>query len=268
MFASYEIRMSIASWDQKWVRLCVFLIVRSVSLTRPPQFYVLAKFVSKPKGGKKAQRRGTNIEQMPTPLRLDSVFHASLSTPADTASTPDLLLPSVVTPPETSLSGPSKDLHAVASALASSATATTESDGSIVHTVAVSVCCFKLGRITVPPGLVIALHGFADAPSATTTATIIDGPVSGSRTVSTGEEAYYSRSNPPPHWHIAKSIMSAPEGGSMKKLREFLKGGWRDVPEGRRWWDEALGGGVEETRVKRLEVVRSLVPVMSGAREL
>jgi len=52
------------------------------------------------------------------------------------------------------------------------------------------------------------------------------------------------------------------------KMREFLKGGWRDVPEGQRWWDEALGGAIEEKRATRLEVIRSLVPVMNGTREL
>ena len=35
--------------------------------------------------------------------------------------------------------------------------------------------------------------------------------------------------------------------GEMKVLAEFLRGGWRDVPSGDRWWEDALGG---------LEVVR------------
>lgn len=26
----------------------------------------------------------------------------------------------------------------------------------------------------------------------------------------------------------------------MKGLRDFLKGGWRVVPEGERWWEEVL----------------------------
>ena len=41
-----------------------------------------------------------------------------------------------------------------------------------------------------------------------------------------------------------------------------MKGEWRDVPEGQRWWDEVLAGGIEEKRVMRLEVIKSLVPVM------
>jgi hypothetical protein len=62
--------------------------------------------------------------------------------------------------------------------------------------------------------------------------------------------------------------MSKPLGGSPKALQTFLKGGWRDIPEGERWWESALGGVVEEKRKMELEKVQHLAAGMDGVRSL
>jgi hypothetical protein len=40
------------------------------------------------------------------------------------------------------------------------------------------------------------------------------------------------------------------------------------VPEGERWWEDALGGEVEEQRLKRLEVLKVFREGMEGARSI
>jgi hypothetical protein len=137
-----------------------------------------------------------------------------------------------------------KALKAVAASLASEP----EPDGAIVHTIAISRCVFKIGRVTVPPAIVFASSGFSKpAPPS---------------------EEPYSHANPPPHWERVKLMMSRPLGGSPKALQAFMKGGWRDIPEGERWWEDALGGVVEEKRKKELEIMQNLATGMTGMRSL
>jgi len=94
----------------------------------------------------------------------------------------------------------------------------------------------------------------------------LSAPPSGSSSGSSIET--YSKTNAPPHWTKVKKIMSKPYGGSVKGLKEFLKGGWRDVNEdSEKWWVEALGGKeVEEVRKARLEVFGMFKSGMEGAR--
>jgi hypothetical protein len=62
---------------------------------------------------------------------------------------------------------------------------TPELDGATVHCVGVSVMCFKIGRITIPPAIAMACEGFTRRPTPSD-----DGaPVAG-----------YSATNPPPSW--------------------------------------------------------------------
>ncbi|KAK2463909.1 hypothetical protein APHAL10511_004081 [Amanita phalloides] len=103
-----------------------------------------------------------------------------------------------------------------------------------------------MGRITVPPAVVMAANGLTD-----------NGP---------GTASAYSRENPPPSFIQAKTLMSKPCGGSTKQLREFLKGGWRHVPAEQRWWEDALGGCVEVTRKARLDAMEELRRGLEGAR--
>jgi hypothetical protein len=52
--------------------------------------------------------------------------------------------------------------------------------------------------------------------------------------------------------------MSTPPGGSLKTLQTFFKNGWRDVPENERWWEDALGGAVEERRKANLDALTAI----------
>jgi hypothetical protein len=125
-----------------------------------------------------------------------------------------------------------------------------EPDGSIVNTVAVSQMC-----ITVPPAIVLAVNGFAAHAGVP-----------------------HSHANPPPHWseHV-QPLMSPLHGGSRDKFRHFLSGGWRELPEGDRWWEHALGvgvgendmrAGVEARRLQGLQAVGKLPTGLAGLRGL
>lgn len=191
---------------------------------------------------KKHSSKSTH-QQITPPSQSDSeettepLFNASVRT----VSSP--MQSTSQTPEEKPPADTASALQAVTASLASEP----EPDGATLHTVSVSLCCFKIGRITVPPALVMTMNGFS-VP---------------------GVAGIYSATNPPPHWQSAKAVMSRPNGGSTKKLQGFLKGGWRDVPEGpERWWDVAMGGAVEEKRKVRLEAMKGLGSGLAGARSL
>ncbi|GLB45721.1 putative thioesterase-like superfamily protein [Lyophyllum shimeji] len=241
MLASYEVRLSVGTWDHKW-------------------FYVIAKFVTKP--SRKGKTPPKNAAEQPSPPESSpenngTLFHASVRTPADDISMASTPLFTSETPTDTE-AGPSPNtdtaqaLKAAAASLASGA----EPDGAVLHTISISQCCFKIGRITVPPALVFAVNGFSTPPPPASSPSVAS--------VATG----YSHADPPPHWQAAKTLRSKPLGGSWRKLKELLEGGWKDVPEGERWWETALGGVTEEKRRERLEVVRALGMGIAGARQL
>ncbi|KAF9005136.1 hypothetical protein BDQ17DRAFT_1353889 [Cyathus striatus] len=219
ILSPYEVRISMGSWDQKWV-------------------YVVGKFVTLPKNkSKKASSKDKRAER--------NLFHASLRTPADDiASAGTTPFPSV-TPMQGTTEPTDATTKARLRAVAADLAGKDEPDGAILHTVSVSLCCFKVGRITVPPSLVLAMNGYCDPAPA-------------------GAQPY-SRTNPPPHWQKAKKVMSKPDGGSMKKMAELMKGGWRDVPEEERWWEEAFRG-VEELRRVRLAELELIRKGMESAR--
>ena len=118
-----------------------------------------------------------------------------------------------------------------------------EPDGAALYTIVISQVCFKIGRITVPPRIVFAMNGFTG--------------LSG-----------HSLANPHPEWSEAQRTMSGHLGGSAKKLKKFLAGGWRDVPESERWWDNSLGERIEAQRVKNISLIEGLRKGLEKAREL
>jgi hypothetical protein len=126
-------------------------------------------------------------------------------------------------------------------ALAESSLRKTEPDGAILNCVNVSEVCVKNGRITVPPAIVFALNGFS-VPSS----------VPGMP---------YSHKNPPPQMEKVRELMADPHA-----IKAFLCGGWRDVPAEERWWEQALGGVVEEKRKVTLELVQDIRHGMAGAK--
>ena len=116
-------------------------------------------------------------------------------------------------------------------------------NAKLLHTIVISQLCFKVGRISVPPGLVLAVNGFTGA-------------------------AGHSLANPHPEWDDAQQTMSISIGGSPKKLKELMAGGWRDVPESQRWWDKSLGEKVEAQRLRNISVIERLRRGLENARAL
>ena len=201
------------------------------------QLYVTSKFVCKSDGKKK---HTTTKPANPDTGEVSSTSIMSLPTRgAEAISFTD-------TPFQTSTPGDSTSsqldtetaLKAVTAGLIGE-----EPDGATLYTIVISQVCFKIGRITVPPGIVFAANGFTG--------------VSG-----------HSLANPHPEWSEAERIVSGHLGGSPKKLKKFLAGGWRDIPESERWWDKSLGERIEAQRVKNISMIEGLRKGLENAREL
>ncbi|KAM6491308.1 hypothetical protein JOM56_013547 [Amanita muscaria] len=228
ILASYEVRVTIGSWDQKWM-------------------YMICKFVTKPsKESKQIKSTVESRDDENAAATLDSrPFAIGLNTPEDD----ELTLPfGAPASGHSSVVGTDKALDAISTKLGDPlegaahnqprrAKVLVEPDGAILHAIAVCRGCFKIGRITVPPALVLAINGFSAPPA--------------------GEGAGYSRECPPPAFLKVKELMSKQLGGSPSRMREFLKGGWRGVLE-EKWWEDALCGSIEERRKKELEVLNRL----------
>ncbi|KAG1824350.1 uncharacterized protein BJ212DRAFT_1260911 [Suillus subaureus] len=222
---SYEIRLSIGAWDHKWM-------------------FLIARYVSFPKN-RHSQQLGTKNDSArlsKIPTTSNDFPRILLSTPAEDLTTP--ATPSNVTEVDSNLQA-EKTAKAM-EGLAAAQSRMLESDGAVLHCVAISYICFKHGRITVPPGVILPCEGFSKPPS-------------------TAAAAPFSSTNPPPHWKKAQALRVAPSG-SMPTFAKFLKGDWRDVPEDERWWEEALDGPIEEQRKANLEVLDSIRKGMEGAR--
>jgi hypothetical protein len=199
--------------------------------------YVISKFVRKSDGKqKKSTAKALTTPSENDPIRTELVpLHTVASEDVSSTGSPSSGTPSSDSAPTTSTESA---LKAVAADLAGS-----EPDGATLHTIVVSQLCFKIGRITIPPALVLAVNGFTGA-------------------------AGHSQSAPHPEWAAVQALLSKPHGGSIRKMRTFLQGGWRDVPEGERWWETALGPEIEEKRVKNLQLVDKLRQGLEGVRTL
>ncbi|KAJ7747132.1 hypothetical protein DFH07DRAFT_889281 [Mycena maculata] len=212
MLSHYEVRVSIGSFDEKWL-------------------WVVSRFVKPVSKGKSK-----------------SAIKSALKSAAETATA--TVIPSITVPATpltngagTPLVGSGADTelapNAVAQALlAREAARTTEADGAMLYTVTVEQFCFKQGRITVPPAVVLAANGFHAAPSASAS----EPPSStGART---------AKPPMPPHWPAVRSLT-----GSMRALAKFYAGGWKDVPAGERWWEDAFAACEEERKARLVPFV-------------
>lgn len=221
------------------------------------KMFVIARYVSFTKKHSNAthklhvdgsgQQLGTNNDSArpSKTLTTSSDFpRILLSTPAEDLATP--ATPGDTTEADYNLQAEKtkKEIEALAAAQSN----IPEPDGAVLHCVAISYICFKHGRITVPPSVILPCEGFSKPPS-------------------TASAAPFSSTNPPPHWKKAQALRVAPSG-SMPAFAKFLKGGWRDVPEDERWWEDALDGPIEEQRKANLEVLDSVRRGMEGARSI
>ncbi|KAH7882582.1 hypothetical protein F5I97DRAFT_279688 [Phlebopus sp. FC_14] len=212
-FATYEIRTSIGSWDHKWM-------------------YLIARYVTLPNRLKTKPRSSVPTSIGTTPSHASST--SSPSTPNQNGTTTDAV-------------------HKTMDAIIKARTPILEPDGAVLHCIAVSQICFKHGRITIPPAVLLASEGFSKPPPPPST------PLSSFVDLELREPtpSSYSRTNPPPNWPKSQALRVAPTG-SPDTFRTFLRGGWRDVPQGERWWEEALGGPIEEQRRANLDRVEAL----------
>ncbi|KAJ8521906.1 hypothetical protein ONZ45_g1417 [Pleurotus djamor] len=220
MFSKYEIRVRIGSWDDKWM-------------------YLVCRFVTKPKKGSSVKKPNKIVITPPTttqtpPADNDAFISVrSMHTPATDSELNTSVSP---TPIPSTTPHPPPNANIIDSLLHKQEQIE-EPDGAILHTTTVSQVCFKFGRITVPPAIVMALNGFTGPPLADSKGV-------------TG--AAYSRTNPPPHWSIVQSLVFPAHGGSTKKVQALFKGGWKDVPAEQRWWETCFSGAIEEGRKERL----------------
>ncbi|TFK45234.1 hypothetical protein OE88DRAFT_1729805 [Heliocybe sulcata] len=227
IFAKYEIRMNVGSWDHKWSYYADTEGVLKV--------YIVIRFVTHSKKAKSQAKKTIEAAQPETH------FGPSIHTPATPLTNSISATPANPIEPQPDSSSATVD-GTVKQLRASGLLKEEEEDGATLHCVSVSQLCFKHGRITVPPALVFAINGFA-----------ADGM------------GRHSRANPPPYWAKVEELVRLSQG---KRLARFLRGGWRDVPDGERWWEEAVGGDVERRRRERLEVLNHIRLGMDGAREL
>jgi hypothetical protein len=184
--------------------------------------YITGRFVSKPNN----RSAITKAEQK---LRSTNRAVDTVTTPSELGSAPE-------------------DQREAANKLAASLIHRPEPDGAVLHAVAVSLLCFKIGRITIPPPVLFALEGFSPSPPPSA-----DG----------SKPAPYSVDNPPPIF----AEKAQPLRRNKKELAKFLRGGWRDVPEGERWWEDALGP-LEEERIARLKALDGLRTSMEALRQM
>ncbi|KAI0775056.1 hypothetical protein BD413DRAFT_532677 [Trametes elegans] len=202
--------------------------------------FVVGRFVTKPKGnGKKAQIKSSETPA-PDAARNPSLHTANgINTGTNTGtSTPNV------------------------KAIAAQLLERPEPDGAVLNCLSVSELVCKIGRITVPPSLVLAMDGFCHTPPPAKEG---DAPA----------PAAYSRAHLPPHWERVRALRGdahpntdAPSKATMKALREFYAHGWREVPEDERWWEHALGREVEERRLQGLAAMQALRKGMEEARTL
>ena len=169
------------------------------------------------------------------PSNANASFRASLQTPDSGLEIPATPADLTTVSHQTLSSGIGEGAEAMRAIAAAQLNITEEADGATLHCITVSQVCFKHGRITVPPGFVLASSGFSAPPPASSSGASIQ---------------EYSHSNPPPHYpHIYPFISTA----SSREYRDLLRGGWKDIPVAERWWVDALGGVVEEQRKANVE---------------
>jgi hypothetical protein len=217
----------------------------------------------------------------PKPKDQKKHYGSLFTTPPDSTLKPSLQTLS------TDLSGSStpfspssqiKNVNEVIQSLLRAEGQESEPDGATLHCVSISQLCFKHGRITVPPAIVLAGNGYCAYPTSSTemddnkTKIESDGTyANGEPTTSTTNKIPlpartskspppipYSKTNPPPHWSHIRSLRI-----QRKNYVTFLREGWKDVRE--KWWEDAFDG-LDERRMRNLMIVQGLRDGIVGAR--
>jgi len=130
MFASYEVRMSIGGWDDKWI-------------------YIVCKFITFPKKSKTIGN-GTSSSSA---TAMNGDVSVSLHTPSskeEIDSTPGTPANGLI------VNG--------ADGVPTSIQDEPLEEGAVLNTISISRICFKHKRLTVPPAVVLATNGFSCSP--------------------------------------------------------------------------------------------------------
>ncbi|KAK7436758.1 hypothetical protein VKT23_009812 [Stygiomarasmius scandens] len=139
VMSRYEVRVSLGSWDEKWA-------------------YILCRFLTKKKPGQ--EKSSKTARKSPEASTTPSMFNHA---PISDSGTPSLSSSTTPNPTIVVDTSPEQTVRTLASKLASQQT-DDEEEGYTLHTVTVSLMCFKIGRITVPPTLVMAASGLCAPP--------------------------------------------------------------------------------------------------------
>ncbi|KAJ7846595.1 hypothetical protein B0H14DRAFT_2510622 [Mycena olivaceomarginata] len=242
MLSTYEVRTSIGAWDGKWI-------------------WYVSRFVKLPSKKSKAK---SGTKSSPSQYSKSPENGRAGGAAVEAAQAHEALLPSLKTPAtplgaatpfaENSDSAigingshATSELDAVSRALLTRAAQTTEEDGAVLYTIAVSQLCYKQGRISVPPALVLATNGFYAAPSSS--AAMLSPVVGQSKVTYTMAGG---RDVDPPHWPAVRTATA-----SMRELAKLYAGGWREVPVGARWWENAFAACEGERRERLVPFVGS-----------
>ncbi|KAJ1300414.1 hypothetical protein OPQ81_005234 [Rhizoctonia solani] len=203
----YEIRLSIGAWEDKWM-------------------YCIAKFVSNTKQNSKPK-----VKESPS-TGANAPIIPSISTPATPlvteASTPAEFV-KIKSQNATTLETSRVDKELSSTAIPKPMLRRHDVDGALLHCVGVSVICFKHGRITVPPKVVLATSGYS--------------------LTETGDIS---------NWLNAKRLRKR----GKVAISEFFRGGWKT--EENKFWE--VGPRVEAERVRRLVELKKLTEGMNGLR--
>ncbi|KAJ7662711.1 hypothetical protein DFH06DRAFT_987340 [Mycena polygramma] len=245
MLTRYEVRTTIGAWDEKWI-WCVSRFVK------PPSKSQSRKQKSHPSQNENeahiasALALATGVASAIPSLKTPATPLGGMSgvdTPVSGVAVGDNLNNNGGTHGMNG-NGSANEPDAVSRALLKRAVGAVEADGALLYTVAVSQLCYKQGRITVPPAVVLASNGFYAAPSSSSSA---EGK-------GTTEAKHGNTAAAPPYWPAVRAL-----NASMPKLAQFFAGGWRGVEgtegqegdgqgQGGRFWEEAFEACEAERR--------------------
>ncbi|KAJ7247063.1 hypothetical protein C8J57DRAFT_1190237 [Mycena rebaudengoi] len=219
IFTRYEIRTTIGAWDDKWLWTIHRFVMRPSKKIKIKSNSMVDVIKSTPATGEDS--KATPAFYGSTPSDSNDKFNSNTSAP-----------------------------EALGSALLAAAVREEEPDGGVLCTIVVSQLCFKQGRITIPPVVLLASNGFC-APPPPSTLNTCGSPVSsfvpGKTFLPT---SLPSPNHHPPPSYISPSLtasiraVSIPSAGGSPRsaLAKFYAGGWRGVPPAERWWEHALSG--------------------------
>ncbi|KAH7335788.1 hypothetical protein B0J17DRAFT_630021 [Rhizoctonia solani] len=202
----YEIRLSIGAWEDKWV-------------------YCIAKFVSHAKQNHKPKNdpfsTSVNVPLIPSISTPATPLVTETSIPAESAD--------IKGQGETALDTSRMDKELASTAILKPILQTHDVDGALLHCVAVSAICFKHGRVTVPPNVVLATSGYSLTELGDNT-----------------------------NWLNAKRLRER----GRTAMAEFFRGGWKAEKD--IFWE--VGPRVEAERLKKLDELKKLTEGMNGLR--